>query len=140
MPFFSVLLPVCNSQSSIRSCLESIASQFFTDFSVLILVNNSSDASFSICSSFCKSNPKFELLDLHDTCNSLPDVLNFGIIYLREKCVYIVRHDADDFMLLSRLRDTFAFLNLDNNGPRTIKPALIVFNNLYGAVVFNFLF
>ena len=31
------------------------------------------------------------------------------------------------------------FLNFDKSGPKTITPALIVLNNLYGAVVFNFL-
>ena len=110
MPFFSVLLPVCNSQSSIHDCLESIACQHFTDFSVLILVNNSFDLSLDICTTFCISNSRFEVLDLQDSCKSLPDVLNKGIVYLRDKCDYIVRHDADDYMLPSRLSDTFQAL------------------------------
>ena len=107
MPYFSVLLPVRNSQSSILNCLHSIASQTFRDFSVLVLVNNSNDATFDICSEFCASAPNFDLVNLYQSCQSLPEVLNVGIDKLRLNCEYIVRHDADDYMLPHRLLDTY---------------------------------
>lgn len=107
MPFFSVLLPVCNSESTILECLLSISTQKFQDFSVLILVNNSDDSSFGICSKFCQTDARFQVLNLFDNYSSLPDVLNFGINYLRSECHYIVRHDADDYMLPLRLSDTY---------------------------------
>ena len=117
MPFFSVLLPVRNSEDTIRHCLNSIASQTFDDYSVLALVNNSSDKSFSICQDFSHSYPHFNVIDLGSACNSLPDVLNFGISLLQGKCEYIVRHDADDLMLPSRLLDTFNSLTSASTPP-----------------------
>ena len=108
MPFFTVLLPVCNSEQTIINCLKSIEAQSFNDFNVLVLVNNSTDSSFDLCSSFCASRSNFQLINLHQSCPSLPDILNFGIRNVCDNCQYIVRHDSDDYMLPHRLEHTFA--------------------------------
>lgn len=117
MPYFSVLLPVCNSQHTILKSLQSIDCQTYGDYSVLVLVNNSNDNSFDICHSFCSSRPNFHLINLHQHFPSLPDVLNFGIRYLRTNCQYIVRHDADDYMLPCRLEHTFQSISSSSQPP-----------------------
>ena len=117
MPYFSVLLPVCNSKHTISDCLHSIDVQSFKDFDVLVLVNNSEDESFEICSSFCSTRSNFHLINLYKSQPSLPDVLNFGISYLRGNCKYIVRHDSDDFMLNTRLENTYRSICSSHSEP-----------------------
>ena len=111
MPYFSVLLPASNAESTIFKCLRSIESQSFSDFNVLILVNNSVDNTFTICSGFCETKSKFSCLNLGHRYSNLSQILNFGFASLRSNCTYIVRHDSDDYMLDHRLQHTYTSIN-----------------------------
>lgn len=45
---FSIIVPVYNSQSSIRNCLDSILRQTFSDYEAIVINDGSSDATLSI--------------------------------------------------------------------------------------------
>ena len=49
---FSIILPVYNSEKTIKKCLNSIRSQNINDFELIIIDDNSSDKSLKIIKSF----------------------------------------------------------------------------------------
>lgn len=111
MPRFSILLPVHNDEHTLRDCLDSILLQTFTDYSVCIVINNSSDSSLHIIESHpLLKQSHVDLLLAPESINNLPLALNFGIASLSGKSDYIIRMDADDLMHPLRLEYTNSFL------------------------------
>ncbi|OKS88298.1 hypothetical protein RG47T_3764 [Mucilaginibacter polytrichastri] len=58
----SILIPVRNEAGNILFLLESIATQDYTDYEVIILDDDSTDATFEICTKFAAQNPKFNII------------------------------------------------------------------------------
>lgn len=52
MPKISVIVPVYNVENYIEKCIESILSQTYTDFELLLINDGSSDKSGSICDAY----------------------------------------------------------------------------------------
>ncbi|MGL5889455.1 MAG: glycosyltransferase [Bacteroidia bacterium] len=104
-PAITVLLPVYNAAGFIAQTIESILSQTFTDFELLLINDGSSDESVKIIEQF--SDPRIRLI--HNEQNlGLIETLNRGAASARGK--YIARIDADDMALPQRLEKQVAFL------------------------------
>ena len=58
---FSIIIPIYNVSGYLRQCLESLKSQSFTDFEVLMVDDGSSDASAEICTLFTQDDDRFRL-------------------------------------------------------------------------------
>jgi len=108
--YFTVLLPVSNNASTLFNCLQSISSQSFTDYNVLVVINNSHDSSLQIAIDYSNKFLQFNIINLGTTVENLPQALNRGLDHIKLGCKYIVRHDADDYMLPDRLLWTFQSL------------------------------
>lgn len=52
LPFISVILPTKNNERTIRTCLESIFKQTYTNFEVIFVDNFSDDATFDIAKEY----------------------------------------------------------------------------------------
>ena len=52
MPEISVIVPVYNAEQYLASCIDSILSQTFTDFEILLVDDGSPDNSGSICDAY----------------------------------------------------------------------------------------
>ena len=48
MPFFSVIIPVYEGESTIEETLRSVTSQSFTDYEILLVNDGSTDATASL--------------------------------------------------------------------------------------------
>ncbi len=48
-PFFSILIPVYNVENDLPECLDSVASQSFCDYEVILLNDGSTDGSLAVC-------------------------------------------------------------------------------------------
>jgi|GEM_PF-437057 len=55
----TVVVPVYNAEARLQRCLQSIADQTLKEYQVIIVDNNSNDASLSIACKFASENPKF---------------------------------------------------------------------------------
>ena len=55
-PLFSIIIPVYNSAKTIRECLESIVTQSFPDFEVIIVNDGSTDETEKIVKSFSEND------------------------------------------------------------------------------------
>lgn len=101
-PLFSIIIPVYNSAKTIRECLESIITQSFPDFEVIIVNDGSTDETTEIVKSFSENDPRIKLY-------SFP---NSGVSETRRRGIslatgeYILQVDSDDTInseLLDRL-------------------------------------
>ena len=51
-PLVSVVVPVYNSESTLKNCLKSIVSQKYPNYEVVIVNNNSTDSTLNIIEKF----------------------------------------------------------------------------------------
>ncbi len=107
-PAISVLLPVYKEPLAwVGLAIESILNQTFTDFELIILLDNPEDKPLY---DFIKTYEKDKRVRFEPNTNNigLPKTLNKGIALARAK--YIARIDADDIALPQRLHRQFTFL------------------------------
>lgn len=104
-PKISVLLPAFNAQAYLRESIESILSQTFTDFELILINDRSTDQTLEIMQSF--HDPRIRIVKLENVGLSLS--LNHGIALAKGE--YIARMDADDVSLPKRLEMQFEEMN-----------------------------
>jgi len=105
-PTVSVILPVYNREKLVEQAVESILSQTFQDFELLIIDDGSTDGTWEILSSW-NNHPRVRLIR---TDHGGPtSALNQGLRRARGK--FIARQDSDDISEPERLERQVAFLN-----------------------------
>ena len=100
----TVLLPVYNGQDYIAAAINSVLSQTFTDFELLIINDGSTDKTATIIRSF--TDERIVLIEQEN--QGIAGALNNGIRYARAE--YIARFDGDDICLPQRLEKQYDFL------------------------------
>ncbi|QDC89418.1 glycosyltransferase [Candidatus Methylopumilus universalis] len=105
-PFFSVIIPIYNVQAYLLKCLESVSSQSFKDFEVILVDDGSSDKSSRIAYNFSKTHPFFYLLKKRN--GGLASARNFGFLKARGR--YICYIDSDDYIENNLLYDAHHIL------------------------------
>jgi glycosyltransferase involved in cell wall biosynthesis len=123
-PSISVIMSVFNSQAYLKSAIESILKQTFTDFEFLIIDDNSSDNSFEILKSF--NDPRIKIFKRKKNCG-LTSNLNFLI--KKSKAPLIARMDADDIAEKDRLKKQYEFLKIHKEFSLIGTRALIIDEN-----------
>ena len=105
-PVISVIMPVYNAEKYVKSAIESILSQSFQDFELLIFNDCATDNSLTIIQSF--SDPRIKLFSSLKNLGYLIH-LNKGIDLAQGK--YIARMDADDISMPQRFEKQVAFMD-----------------------------
>lgn len=138
MPKVSILMPVYNAGKYISQAIESIISQSFKDWELILINDGSTDNSESIIMQYEDSRIYY----IKNTENlQLIKTLNKGIDYCDGQ--YIARMDADDICLPDRLKQQVDFLDhhpdylicgtsaivVDNDGVKTGKIHNLTDNN-----------
>lgn len=104
-PRVTVLLPVRNGRTTLRTAVYSLLSQTYTSFEVLVLDDGSSDGSAEVVDGI--NDPRLRVI--HDGLHKgLAARLNEGIDQARGK--YIARMDADDVAFPERFREQVRYL------------------------------
>lgn len=98
-PIVSVVMPVYNCEKYLREAIESILSQTFKDFELIIVVGSSTDSTDLILESYLEKDNRIKVF--HQEAEGLVAALNMGC--LQAKGQYIARMDADDRCLQQRL-------------------------------------
>lgn len=91
MPFFSVIIPSYNKERYVATAIESILSQTFTDFEIIIVDDASSDESIRVVTPYLSENVR---LLKHVQNKGLSAARNTGIKDAQGKMVALL--DADD--------------------------------------------
>lgn len=117
MPMFSFIIPVFNVESYVARCIESILSQEFTDYEIILIDDGSFDDSGKICDYYACNDVK--IIVVHKDNGGVSSARNVGIKIARGDYIWFV--DSDDF--------------IDKNS--LCKLNEIVSNNTYDLVIFN---
>ena len=97
-PFFSVIIPLFNKENEIKSTLESVLSQTFQDFEVIVIDDGSTDNGKKIVEDF--NNSKIKLISTRN--NGVSKARNIGIE--EAKGALIAFLEADDFWFENHLQ------------------------------------
>lgn len=99
----SICIPVYNASLYLRECIDSILSQSYKDFELLIVDDGSTDNSSAIVHSY--NDPRIRLIqNNHNYIGSL------NLLLKEAKGKYIARMDADDRMYPNRLQVQFDYM------------------------------
>ncbi|WP_411091611.1 CDP-glycerol glycerophosphotransferase family protein [Streptomyces sp. 049-1] len=101
MPRFSVIVPAYQVQAYLHACLESVLSQSYQDFEVIVVDDRSPDACGAIADEFADRDPRVRAVHLAQN-QGLGPARNAGI----ERAVgdYLVFLDGDDTLAPGALR------------------------------------
>ncbi len=101
---YSVIIPVYNSEKTIKRCIESIASQDRTDVEIIIINDGSTDKSESLCKALQTEHNN--IIYIHKENGGVSSARNLGLSVAKGKYVMFV--DSDDYV------DSECFDVLDN--------------------------
>lgn len=111
-PIFSIIIPIYNAEKHIRFTLESIKSQTFQNYEVLMIDDGSSDNSALICEKYMSEDARFKLIKKEN--GGVSTARNLGIKHAKGKYVYFM--DSDDWIedtLLETCLNIFNHSNVD---------------------------
>lgn len=93
MPFLSIIIPVYNKGLYLDKCLQSIASQSFTDWEVILVDDGSTDSSAAICDKWQHRDKRFKVI--HQQNAGVSAARNNGLESAGGE--YVQFTDADDW-------------------------------------------
>lgn len=93
-PYLSVIVPVYNVENYLAHCLDSILSQTFTDFEVLLIDDGSTDGSRAVCERYAAQDDRIRLF--HKENGGLVSARQYGFPFAQGEYVTFV--DSDDWI------------------------------------------
>lgn len=113
---FSVIVPVYNVEKYIAQCVESVLTQNYEDFELILVDDGSTDASGKICDHFAASDSRIQVI--HKKNGGASDARNAGIKAATGD--YLLFLDSDDFWQTERVLDHI-FHMLDRTGVTVVQ-------------------
>lgn len=150
MPTISVIVPVYNAEKCLHRCVDSILSQTFTDFELLLIDDGSKDKSGAICDEYVLTD--FRVHAFHKENGGVSSARNLGLDNIAGEWITFV--DSDDWVekeyIRNLLQEVDARIDMVMSYPRIIKrgtslkeetyPSRLVTNeNFEKALIENFL-
>lgn len=102
--FISVVVPVYNAERFLDRCINSILSQTYQNFELLLIDDFSTDKSYDVCEKFAKKDSRIRLL-FNDVNKGVSFTRNKGLEEAKGECVTFI--DSDDWVDESYLCDFF---------------------------------
>lgn len=93
-PAVSVIVPIYNSASTLRRCLESLVAQSFRDFELILVDDGSTDSSLSICRGYADTDPRIRVFSQSN--RGVSAARNLGLSNARGD--YAAFCDSDDMV------------------------------------------
>lgn len=94
MPSVSIIVPVHNAESYLFRCIESVLSQSYTDFELLLIDDGSTDNSKTVCDDYAAKDSRIRVY--HKVNGGVSSARNKGLG--EAKGEYIIFIDADDYV------------------------------------------
>lgn len=92
--FFSVIVPVYNVEMYLKECIDSILSQSFEDFELILVDDGSKDSSGVICDEYANTDSRIKVI--HKENGGQSTARNVGVKNANGK--YAIFLDSDDFI------------------------------------------
>lgn len=99
--FFSIIVPVYNTEKYLHQCIDSILAQSFTDFELLLINDGSTDRSREICEEYSKKDTRVRVF--HKSNGGVSSARNLGLENARGEWITFV--DSDDTLPVSYIED-----------------------------------
>lgn len=113
MAMVSIIIPVYNVEKVLHKCLDSVLTQTYTDFELILVDDGSSDTSGAICDIYAKSDSRIRVF--HKPNAGVSSARNLGLNEAHGEWVIFI--DSDDYWLdicaLKRLVECGENLNAD---------------------------
>ena len=93
MPEFSIIIPVYKVEQYIHRCIDSVLSQSYKDFEIILVDDGSPDNCPQICDEYALKDQKIKVI--HKENGGLSDARNFGIDAATGS--YLMFLDSDDY-------------------------------------------
>ncbi len=106
----SVIVPVYNVENYLHKCVQSILSQTFSDFEVILVDDGSRDQSGEICDFWARKDPRIRVI--HKINEGLASARNAGMDISRGK--YLCFIDSDDYVATELLEKTVSVMEEKN--------------------------
>ena len=100
---FSIIIPVYNAEKTLERCLDSVDSQTFLNYEVIVVDDGSTDRSLSICKQYEMQNQRYHVV--HQLNSGPSTARNMGLNMAIGKWICFI--DSDDFVEESYLQDIF---------------------------------
>ena len=113
-PFFSIIIPVCNSGLSLQKTIDSISTQTFKNYEVVFIDGVSSDNTLQIISAFDHTNDAQPIKLKSEYDKGIYDAMNKGIDLATGKWLYFLGSD-DIFYSDSVLAEIYCEIKKDNS-------------------------
>ena len=94
MPVLSIIVPIYNAKETLSRCVNSILSQDFKDFELLLMDDGSKDGSEKLCDSFCEKDARIRVI--HKENSGVSNTRNAALSIAKGR--YIQFLDADDWI------------------------------------------
>lgn len=110
-PYFSIIIPMYNSEKHLKSCVDSILNQTLRDFEIIIIDDASTDNSVNICRELYGDNEKVNLICQEK--NQGPGMArNRGIKTARGEYIFFV--DSDDVIVPDALEKLYKAMQVES--------------------------
>lgn len=93
MPTISVVVPIYNSQNTLKRCVDSILEQSYKDFELLLIDGGSTDNSMMMCEDYAERDSRVKFF--HKSNGGAASARNLGLQYASGE--WITFCDSDDF-------------------------------------------
>lgn len=108
-PIVSIIVPVYNVEQYIGKCIDSILSQTYRDFEVLLIDDGSTDSSGRICDSYALLDERVSVV--HKQNRGLSSARNSGLAIAKGE--WIMHVDGDDWIDSTMIEDLLTLANLE---------------------------
>ena len=105
----SIIVPVYNTEKTIRQCVDSILSQEYNDFELLLIDDGSKDASPAICDEYARQDDRVRVF--HKENGGVSSARNLGIDNAQGEWITFV--DADDYITSNYLVNIDSYSDSD---------------------------
>jgi len=133
MNSYSVVVPVHNKESFIKKTLESVISQTYTDFELILVNDGSTDKSGLICDEFALKDSRIKVI--HQQNGGVSNARNNGVKAATNNLIAFL--DADDFwnpdflMHMNELIEYYPDVDIYSSKYATIQKGLVIENENY---------
>ena len=92
MPAISVIVPVYRAEKFLGACVESVLSQTFMDWELLLIEDGSPDGSGALCDEYAARDPR--VCAFHQENGGVSSARNLGLAHAEGQCIAFL--DSDD--------------------------------------------
>ena len=116
-PQISVIVPIYNVEKYIHKCIDSILSQTFTDFELILVDDGSPDKCGEICEQYAIKDDRIKVI--HKENGGLSDARNVGVQYVNGG--YTIFVDSDDWIESTMIEEMVKLIDEYNAQEKAIN-------------------